>query len=246
MKSSPASSKTVIVTGAANGLGRAIATKLAREGWAVVAVDRDAAGLEALALPWRDSGRFVEVVADVAVEADIVRTLLLAWETFGRLDAIVSNAGISEFKALADCTLEDWNRVLAVNLTPAFLLARGAEQALRASRGALILISSTRAHMSEPDTHAYSASKGGLTALTHSLAISLGPEVRVNAIVPGWIQVDDTPLSAEDHAWHPVGRVGKPEDVAAAVSFLLSAEAGFITGTELVLDGGVTRKMVYP
>lgn len=164
---------------------------------------------------------------------------------YGGLNAIVSNAGISEFKSLSESTLDDWNRVLATNLTPAFLLARGAEKALRKSRGSIILISSTRAHMSEPDTHAYSAAKGGLTALTHSLAISLGPDIRVNSISPGWINVSEETLTEKDHAQHPVGRVGVPDDIGTAVSFLLSDQAGFITGAELIVDGGMTRKMIY-
>ena len=100
--------------------------------------------------------------------------------------------------------------------------------------------------MSEADTFAYSASKGGLLALTHSLAVTLGPDVRVNCISPGWINVDaNAKLSAEDHAQHPVGRVGKPNDIAAAVVFVLSDAAGFMTGAELIIDGGMTRKMIY-
>jgi NAD(P)-dependent dehydrogenase (short-subunit alcohol dehydrogenase family) len=110
----------------------------------------------------------------------------------------------------------------------------------------MVLIASTRAHMSEPDTFAYSASKGGLVALTHSLAVSLGPDVRVNCISPGWINVDESAtLTAEDHAQHPAGRVGVPADIAAAVAFLLSRESGFMTGSELIVDGGMTRKMIY-
>jgi NAD(P)-dependent dehydrogenase (short-subunit alcohol dehydrogenase family) len=110
----------------------------------------------------------------------------------------------------------------------------------------MVLIASTRAHMSEANTFAYLAGKGGLVALTHSLAITLGPDVRVNCISPGWINVDaNTKLSAEDHAQHPAGRVGTPSDIAAAVAFLLSEAAGFMTAAELIIDGGMTRKMIY-
>ena len=236
-----ASPKSVIVTGAANGIGKGIALKLVREGWHVFAVDQDREALDVLA-----KVKNVQTsLCDVTKEADIQRILEEAVTLYGGLNAIVSNAGISEFKSLSESTLEDWNRVLATNLTPAFLLARGAEKALRESRGAIILISSTRAHMSEPDTHAYSATKGGLTALTHSLAISLGLDIRVNSISPGWINVSEEPLTEKDHAQHPVGRVGVPDDIAAAVSFLLSEQAGFITGAELIVDGGMTRKMIY-
>lgn len=108
-----------------------------------------------------------------------------------------------------------------------------------------MLISSSRAHMSEPDTHAYSATKGALAALSHSLAISLGPEVRVNCISPGWIHTGSAPLSEQDHAQHPAGRVGTPDDIAAAVAYFIGESSGFVTGAELIVDGGMTRKMIY-
>jgi NAD(P)-dependent dehydrogenase (short-subunit alcohol dehydrogenase family) len=153
-------------------------------------------------------------------------------------------------KPLAELSLAEWNRVLAVNLTGTFLLARACAPHLARRRGAIVNIASTRALMSEADTESYSASKGGLVALTHALAISLGPEVRVNAISPGWIDVREKrvndPLSAADHAWHPGGRVGLPADVAELALFLASAGSGFVTGQNFVVDGGMARKMVYP
>lgn len=228
--------RVAIVTGAARGIGQGIVKRLVEEGWQVVAADREEVTEEASVLPMR-----IEVTEEMDLQHLVAETV----SNFGRLDAVISNAGISEFKSLADSSLDDWNRVLATNLTPAFVLAKEGEKALRKSKGALVLISSTRAHMSEPDTHAYSATKGGLVALTHSLAISLGPDVRVNCISPGWINVTGGKLSKTDHAQHPVGRVGTPDDIAAAVSFLLSEQAGFITGAELIVDGGMTRKMIY-
>jgi NAD(P)-dependent dehydrogenase (short-subunit alcohol dehydrogenase family) len=233
--------RCAIVTGAAHGIGQAIALRLAEEGWTVVAGDMDAAKLsEMKAIPGVHP-----VKADVTKESDLKKLILQAVKVGGGVQAIVSNAGISGFASLEEMSLTDWNRILATNLTPAFLLAKWGEKELRKARGAMILISSTRAHMSQPDTHAYSATKGGLSALTHSLAISLGPDVRVNSISPGWINVSGEKLSKKDHAQHPAGRVGVPEDIAAAVSFLLSDEAGFITGAELIVDGGMTRKMIY-
>jgi NAD(P)-dependent dehydrogenase (short-subunit alcohol dehydrogenase family) len=149
-------------------------------------------------------------------------------------------------KPIAALSLAEWSRVLATNLTSTFLLVRAAEKMLRAGRGAVVTIASTRAHMSEPDTEAYAASKGGLVALTHALAISLGPEVRVNCISPGWVLTKGPAPTSEEHAFHPAGRVGKAEDIAALAAFLLGPEAAFITGAEFVADGGVTRKMIYP
>ena len=233
--------KVAIVTGAGHGIGAATASRLSREGWKVAYADLDGAAVDAAA---KATGGLA-VTCDVGVEADVQRLVDACLDRFGRIDAIVSNAGINWHGPLSDLTLETWNRVLAVNLTAAFLLARMSEEPLRAANGAMVLISSTRAHMSEPDTLPYSASKGGLVALTHALAMTLAP-VRVNCISPGWIDTGKFgALRPEDHSQHPAGRVGRPEDIAAAVSYLLSDGAGFITGAELIVDGGMTRKMIY-
>ncbi|WP_376097329.1 SDR family oxidoreductase [Roseomonas sp. CCTCC AB2023176] len=148
-------------------------------------------------------------------------------------------------KPLRDLALEDWSRVIATNLTSTYLLARAAEDLLRAAHGSIVAIASTRAHQSEPDTESYAASKGGLVALTHALAISLGPEIRTNVISPGWINVTGDEPSRRDHEQHPAGRVGRPEDIAALAAWLLGPESGFVTGAEFVSDGGMTRKMIY-
>jgi NAD(P)-dependent dehydrogenase (short-subunit alcohol dehydrogenase family) len=141
-------------------------------------------------------------------------------------------------------SLERWNRRIGVNLTGAFLMAKHAVPHLRRARGAMVNIASTRAIQSEPDTEAYSASKGGLVALTHALAMSLGPAVRVNCVSPGWIS--HQPIRRrKDHAQHPAGRVGRDPDVAELVAYLLSDAAGFVTGQNFVIDGGMTRKMIY-
>ena len=133
-------------------------------------------------------------------------------------------------------------------------LCRAAVPLLRPRRGAIVFIASTRALQSEPDTEAYAAAKGGLIALTHALAISLGPEIRINAILPGWIETGPWAKASKRHEpdhrpvdrdQHPVGRVGTPEDIAATVAFLASDGAGFITGQRIVVDGGMTRKMIY-
>ena len=135
--------------------------------------------------------------------------------------------------------------MLGTNLTSTFLLARAAEDMLRRAKGAIVTIASTRAQMSEPDTESYAASKGGLVALTHALAVSLGPDVRANCVSPGWIDVKGEALRPADHAQHPAGRVGRPADIAALVAWLVGPESGFVTGAEFVSDGGMTRKMIY-
>jgi NAD(P)-dependent dehydrogenase (short-subunit alcohol dehydrogenase family) len=228
-----------LISGGARGIGAAIAARLARDGWAVVVADRDIPGV-AIPTGVRAVPCDVSDPAQVDALVDNVRT------TEGRLDAMICNAGFGIRKPIAQLSLAEWSTVLATNLTSAFLLVRTAEPLLRAVKGSVVTIASTRAHMSEANTEAYAASKGGLVALTHALAISLGPDVRVNCISPGWIVTKGPQPTAEEHAFHPAGRAGTPDDIAALAAFLLGPDAGFITGSEFVVDGGVTRKMIYP
>jgi NAD(P)-dependent dehydrogenase (short-subunit alcohol dehydrogenase family) len=234
-----------LVTGGANGIGRAIAHHLLATGWRVGIIDIPDSGLKR-AFPPRNRN-VVLVEGDVREEETTSRAVKMLMAQFGRLDAVVSNAGIMIRKPLRRLTLAEWHRVIDTNLTAAFLLARAAERPLRKARGAIVLIASTRALMSEPNTESYAASKGGLVALTHALAISLGPDVRVNCVSPGWIATKNySTLRRKDHAQHPVGRVGKPQDIAEIVAWLLDAKrSGFVTGANFVVDGGMTRKMIY-
>ncbi len=240
-----AQGRAALVTGAARGIGRAIAVRLLADGWAVALADSDADALERTARDFGPVGRVLSHPADIADERAVERLVAATVNGLGRLDAVVSNAGIMIRKPVTELTLAEWRRVIDINLTAAFLLARHAAPHLKAARGAIVTIASTRALMSEPDTEGYAASKGGLVALTHALAVSLGPEIRVNCVSPGWIDTKGGELSPEDHAQHPAGRVGRPEDVAELVAYLLSNRAGFVTGANLVIDGGMTRKMIY-
>jgi NAD(P)-dependent dehydrogenase (short-subunit alcohol dehydrogenase family) len=246
------SRKAAVVTGGAQGIGRATAELLAERGYDVLIADADVeAGREAAA-----ATGLLFVRCDVASERSVRGCIDRTLGRFGRLDALINNAGIAspETGPVERLALREWNRRLAVNLTGMFLMAKHAARALRRARGVIVNIASTRALQSEPDTEAYAASKGGVVALTHALAVSLGPQVRVNCVSPGWIAVSalkkraarkPVRLSRADHAQHPAGRVGRPEDVAQLVAFLVSDAAGFVTGQNYLLDGGMTKKMIY-
>ena len=237
------SQKAALVTGGARGIGEATALLLAERGYRVVIADRDAqAGRKTAA-----ETELAFMRCDVARESDVRACVRQVLKRCGRLDALVNNAGVASPVSgpVEKLALTEWNRRIGANLTGMFLMAKHAAPHLRRSRGAIVNIASTRALQSEPDTEAYVASKGGVVALTHALAISLGPAVRVNCVSPGWIDTKGTKLRRADHAQHPVGRVGQPADVAELVAFLLSDAAGFASGQNYVLDGGMTRKMIY-
>ncbi|MEW6690003.1 MAG: SDR family oxidoreductase, partial [Pseudomonadota bacterium] len=219
---------TVLVTGGAQGIGKATARVLAARGWRVAIADRNAPAGRAAAAEL--GAAFLE--CDVSSEPSVEACVRAAAASLGGFGALVNNAGITGAASapVEQLTLEEWNRRIGTNLTGVFLMAKHCAPHLRAARGAVVNIASTRALMSEPNTEAYSASKGGVVALTHALAVSLGPEVRVNCVSPGWIDTRGAVLRPEDHAQHPAGRVGRAEDVAEMVAWLLSEAAGFVTG----------------
>ncbi len=230
-----AAQRAAIVTGGSRGIGLAIAKLLVQRGYQVAVADLKAGG----------SGDFLFVRTDVASEPSVRACVRTVVRRFGRLDALVNNAGIASpgNGPVAKLALREWNRRIGVNLTGPLLMTKHCVPQLRRHRGAIVNIASTRALQSEPDTEAYAAAKGGLVALTHALAMSLGPAVRVNCVSPGWIA--KTPVRKKDHAQHPVGRVGRGEDIAEIVAYLLADAAGFVTGQNFVVDGGMTKKMIY-
>ena len=237
-----AAGRVALVTGAAHGIGLAVAERLHKDGWRVVLADRDRAVLDA-AQRLGDGARGEQ--ADVSDEQSVALVIGRLRDAEGALHGLVCNAGFMIRKPVTDLSLAEWSSVLATNLTSTFLFARAAAPLLAQNRGSIVTIASTRARMSEPDTESYAASKGGLVALTHALAVSLGPAVRANVVSPGWIDVAGDTLRPEDHAQHPAGRVGRPDDVASLVAWLLHPDQGFVTGAEVVIDGGMTRKMIY-
>jgi NAD(P)-dependent dehydrogenase (short-subunit alcohol dehydrogenase family) len=239
-----AAKPVALITGGAKGIGRATARHLISSGWQIGIIDLPDSGLRRAFAQERNVLAIEGDVRDEEAASDAVQAIL---HRFRRLDGVVSNAGIMIRKPLGRLTLSEWHRVIDTNLTAAFLLARAAEKPLREAHGAIVTVASTRALMSEPNTESYSASKGGLFALTHALAISLAPDVRVNCVSPGWIETKDySELRRKDHTQHPAGRVGKPRDIAEMVGWLLDGErSGFVTGANFVVDGGMTRKMIY-
>lgn len=234
--------KVALVTGARRGIGAAIAERLHADGMRVALLDVEPARRA------RRSRTRLAVRCDVSDESQVEHAVRAVVRWAGGLDVLVNNAGLADPHGAPpdSLTLEAWRRVLDVNLTGPFLMAKHAVPHLKRRRGTIINLASTRAWMSEPDTLAYAASKGGLVALTHALALSLGPKVRVNGVAPGWIATQSTgSLRRIDHAQHPAGRVGKPEDVAGLVAWLASEESAFMTGQTLIIDGGMMRKMIY-
>ena len=235
--------KNVLITGGGHGIGIGIARKLLADGYRVFVLDSNRAYIEELEK--ENNAALIPFLCDVGLPEEIETAAGRICKEFPVIDCIVNNVGISFFESIDTMSFEKWNRILSVNLSSIFYLIKCIKPFL-AEKSAIVNIASTRAFMSEPDSEAYAATKGGIVALTHALAISLSPKTRVNCISPGWIEVNDYDgLSVADHLQHPVGRVGHVNDIAEAVSFLLSEKAGFITGQNIIIDGGMTKKMIY-
>ncbi|MEI2664950.1 SDR family NAD(P)-dependent oxidoreductase [Rossellomorea sp. LJF3] len=241
-------SKIVCITGGASGIGRTLVEEFAKEGAMVEFLDKDVEKGREHSDRLNAEGyttRFHEADVGVPEEVNVVFTKIK--EDHGVLDILINNAGVSEFMSFWEMEPDDWNSILSSNLSSVFYCSRAAAPLMKGRGGCIINMASTRASMSEPDTEAYSATKGGIVSLTHSLAITLsGMGIRVNSISPGWIQTEDyDTLRDIDHSQHPSGRVGKPGDIARACLFLAHPDNDFITGENIVIDGGMTRKMIY-
>jgi len=245
--------RVALVTGAASGIGAAVAARLAADGCAVTVVDREAAGLdETVARIAVTGGRAHVVAADLSEPDAADQAVAACVEVFGRLDVLVPAAGITRRNTATETSDEEWQTVIDIDLTAVFRCCRAAIAVMRdQGGGAIVTLGSAWGVVAGPKTVAYAAAKGGVVNLTRALAIDHGPDgIRANCVCPGDI---DTPLLREEMrlvgldpeseltasaAGRPVGRVGRPEDVAAAVAFLGSAESGYITGTTLIIDGG--------
>jgi NAD(P)-dependent dehydrogenase (short-subunit alcohol dehydrogenase family) len=239
----------VMVTGAGGGIGRQLSISYAEQGADVILIDKSVAALAETVKQIREAGaeplfHAVDLSDPHAIEACFKRLQ----ESVGELHILINNAGFGIWKSPYDLTVDEWDRVVNTNLRGTFLCSREAARMMRGSGGGSIVnIASTRALMSEPNSEAYAASKGGILALTHSLSVSLGPQrIRVNAISPGWIETRNyEELKDTDHGQHPAQRVGKPEDIVRACFYLTDPGNDFVTGINLVVDGGMTRKMMY-
>lgn len=241
--------KVVIVTGAGRGIGRAVATSFAEEGARVVIAEKDpATGQDVMREISAGGGETIFIRTDISIPEQVSLMVGKTVEKFGRIDILVNNAGFGIWKSPLDLSVEEWDDVINTNLRGAFLCAREAARFMKDhGGGSIINIASTRAFMSEAGSEAYAASKGGVVALTHALAASLAQyRIRVNCISPGWIETGDySALREADHLQHFSGRVGRPEDIARACLFLSGEGNDFISGENLIIDGGMTRKMIY-
>jgi NAD(P)-dependent dehydrogenase (short-subunit alcohol dehydrogenase family) len=241
--------KIVVVTGAANGIGKCVSETYAQRGATVVLADKDKLmGEKVEASIIADKGKALFVKTDVSSPQDIDNLFKTVAMTFGKIDILINNAGVSRWKSPYELSVEEWDEIIHTNLRSIFLCSREAARMMcKNGGGSIINIASTRALMSEPHTEAYAASKGGVLALTHALAASFASDkIQVNAISPGWIETGDyNGLRQEDHLQHFSGRVGRPEDIAQACLFLTAENNNFVNGTNLIIDGGMTKKMIY-
>ena len=221
--------KVAIVTGGAQGIGKCIAEEFRKQGALVEVIDKQE-GLD-------------HFVGDLSNKNAIEEFTKLVIEKYGKVDFIVNNA-LPLMKGIDECSYEEFEYALKVGVTAPFYMVKLLKDHL-AEGASIVNISSSRDRMSQPQTESYTAAKGGIAALTHALAVSLAGKARVNSISPGWIDTDYKVYEGPDAYQQPAGRVGNPLDIANMVLFLCSEKAGFITGENICIDGGMTRQMIY-
>lgn len=221
--------KVVVITGGASGIGKCIAEEFRKNGAKVTIIDRAPEG-----------NHFVGDISKKEVLDDYVEYVL---HYYGHIDYLINNA-LPLMKGINECSYEEFQYTLSVGVTAPFYLSKLFMPYFNEG-GAIVNISSSRDRMSQPQTESYTAAKGGISALTHALAVSLSGKVRVNSISPGWIDTDYKVYEGADAVQQPCGRVGNPLDIANMVLFLCSDKAGFITGENICIDGGMTKQMIY-
>ena len=220
--------KVAVVTGGANGIGKCIAEMFRANGAKVSVIDK------------AEGEHFVGDIADCVVLEQFAESVI---REHGHIDYLINNA-LPLMKGIRDCSYEEFQYTMAVGVTAPFYLSKLFLPHFQTG-SSIINISSSRDRMSQPQTESYTAAKGGIAALTHAMAVSLAGKVRVNSISPGWIDTTGTSYTGADAVQQPCGRVGKPEDIANMVLYLCSGKAGFITGENICIDGGMTRLMIY-
>ena len=226
--------KIVVITGGANGIGNCMAKEFMRAGAKVAIIDIDT----------KATNCDFYYCGDIAEEQTLVKFSEQVIEKYCKIDFLINNACISRKGILSNCSYEEFLYVMKVGVTAPYMLTKLFLESFN-EHGAVINISSTRSYMSQQDTESYTAVKGGIRALTHALAVSLSGRVRVNSISPGWIDTTNHEWSAEDRDQHPVRRVGNPQDIAKMAMFLCSEDSGFITGEDIIIDGGMSKMMIY-
>jgi len=253
MKNPGIKDRIVFVTGGANGIGKAIVTMFCEAGTDVVFCDIDETAGKTLCKSMDLKGYKCSFVAlDVSDAGLLNNTINSILDKKGNIDIVINNVGVGGFGSILETSVDKFEKILNMNLRPVFITSK--LLAVHRSRnselntyGRIINMASTRYLMSEPDSEAYAASKGGIVSLTHALAVSLSRyNITVNCISPGWIETGDySQLKPGDHRQHPSGRVGVPEDIARTCIFLCQPENNFINGQNIVVDGGMTKKMIY-
>lgn len=242
--------KVAVITGGAHGIGKAMVKGFLEKKIKVAYIDKDQeAGEDLLQEVSKESPEVMFYHGDLSLKEDMEDFIQKVVKKFGKVDYLINNACIHHFGILSGCSYEDFNQVLKVGVTAPYYLTLLLRHHF-AKDAAILNISSTREHMSQRDTESYSAAKGGIGSLTHALAMSLSGIARVNSISPGWIDTREAQeakisFDKEDQAQHPSQKVGRPEDVVRLALFLCHKESDFINGEEIILDGGMSRKMIY-